>query len=74
MKSMISTVLGALQRCEALIVMHDINLKKYEILLSRTARSHPCFESVQMLLEGEQKKLKKEKDYRLRLLGKMYAL
>lgn len=74
MIGMISTVLGALQRCEALIVMHDIKVKKYEILFSRTARSHPCFESVQMLLEVEQKNLKKENDYRLRLLGKMYAL
>lgn len=61
-----------LQRCETLIARHDIQVEKYEALLARTPRMHPCFESIEMLLVRERKKLGLEQQHRLRLLGRMY--
>ena len=62
----------ALQRCETMIARHDIQVEKYEVLLARTPRMHPCFESIEMLLVRERKRLGLEQEHRLRLLDRMY--
>lgn len=63
---------AALQRCEALIARHDIQIRKYELLLGGIPRMHPCYESIGMLLDRERKSLALERDYRSRLLDRMY--
>lgn len=69
---MISTMSESLRRCETLIATYDIQIGKYELLLTNAPRLRPCRKAIQMLIEKERRKLKSERCYRSRLLERHY--
>ncbi|MDC7831609.1 hypothetical protein [Pseudomonas benzopyrenica] len=66
------TVAESLARSEKLIAIYDRHVEKYAALLGRTPVNHACFESIELLLRKEKRRLVQELDYRQKLLGRLY--